>query len=353
MNTAASQGDASVGTDYTGEVSVILTVLNEGEGMAALLDAILAQSRVPDEIVIVDGGSRDGTVALLQHYSEKDSRIRLHVEPGMNIAQGRNLAIRLARGKIIAVTDGGCRPSGDWIEGLVKPLLEDSSLGAVAGAFTIDWQSRFEFYSGLLCLPKEAEKEETRLFFGRSSAFRRTLWEAVGGYPEWLYTAEDTLFALRARQLGFRVAYASGGTVYWRPRPSLRKLAKMFFLYGRGNGRIDLGSMKGSLFWLRYYGLLLVSLGAGARFPVAWLMSLAVAGHLYRILALPVLREVRLRTPDRDREFYVPLIVFTRNLTTNLGYLFGRWDCRSNPAFREKLAAYSSPAPGRSATGAS
>jgi glycosyltransferase involved in cell wall biosynthesis len=331
-------------------VSVILTVLNEGEGMATLLDALLSQSRLPDEIVVVDGGSRDGTLAALVEYARLYGRIRYFVEPGVNIAEGRNIAIARAIGGIIAVTDGGSRPEPQWLENLMSPLLADETIGAVAGAFVVEWRTRFEFYSGMLCQPSDQEREETRLFYGRSSAFRRNLWEAVGGYPEWLYTAEDTLFALRARQLGFRVAHAPGGTVHWRPRPTLRKLAKMFFLYGRGNGRIDQGSMKGSLYWLRYHGLLLVSLAAGVGFPVAWLISLAVAGHLYRIMSLPVLREVRRMIPDRDREFYVPIIVFTRNLSTNLGYLFGRWDCRCNPAFRENLAAYSGSAPSRSVT---
>jgi len=336
----------------TARVSVILTVLNEGEGMAALLDALLSQTRPPDEIVVVDGGSRDATVATLEEFARRDGRIRFFVEPGVNIARGRNIAIARAAGEIIAVTDGGCRPAPQWLESLAAPLLEKANFGAVAGSFAVEWRSRFEYYSGLLCQPKDYEREETRLFYGRSSAFRRSLWEVVGGYPEWLYTAEDTLFALRAKRLGFRVAYAPGGVVYWRPRPTLRKLAKMFFLYGRGNGRIDLGNMTGSLYWLRYHAILVVSLAVGVVFPISWLVSLAVAGYLYWIMALPVVREVRRQTTDRDREFYVPLIVFTRNLSSNLGYLFGRWDRRRDPSFRERLAAYENPAPGRNVIGA-
>lgn len=334
------------------DVTVILTVLNEGEGMAAILDALLSQTRQPDEVVVVDGGSRDGTMETLEEYARRDGRIRFFVEPGVNIARGRNIAIERATGGIIAVTDGGCRPAPDWLDRLVAPLLADETVGAVAGAFAVDWRSRFEFYSGLLCQPKDFEQEESRLFYGRSSAFRRELWEAVGGYPEWLYTAEDTLFALRARQLGYRVAYAPGGIVHWRPRPTLRKLAKMFFLYGRGNGRIDRGSMKGSLYWLRYYLLFFVSLAVGIALHPAWLVSLAATGYLYRIMVLPVLREARKQIPDRDREFYVPLIVFTRNLSTNLGYLLGRWDRLRNPAFQENLAAYTNQSPGRAVIGA-
>jgi len=52
-------------------VSVICTVLNEGESIRRLMDSLVAQSRQPDEIVIVDGGSRDNTVAVIQEYSDR------------------------------------------------------------------------------------------------------------------------------------------------------------------------------------------------------------------------------------------------------------------------------------------
>src|SRR3972149_6700460 len=50
-------------------VSLVATVLNESSSIAALLDSILAQERLPDEVVIVDGGSRDGTLEALRSYA--------------------------------------------------------------------------------------------------------------------------------------------------------------------------------------------------------------------------------------------------------------------------------------------
>jgi succinoglycan biosynthesis protein ExoA len=63
--------------------------------------------------------------------------------------------------------------------------------------------THLERYSGLLSLPDHTSKEQEGLFYGRCSAFRRKAWELVGGYPEWLYTAEDSLFALSAKQHDF------------------------------------------------------------------------------------------------------------------------------------------------------
>ena len=52
-------------------ISLIATVLNEGDSIRRLLDSILAQTRLPDDIVIVDGGSADDTVAILESYRDR------------------------------------------------------------------------------------------------------------------------------------------------------------------------------------------------------------------------------------------------------------------------------------------
>jgi glycosyltransferase involved in cell wall biosynthesis len=80
-----------------------------------VLDALAAQTRPPDEVVIADGGSRDSTLAILREYDEA-GRLPLRVieAPGANIAQGRNAAIRAASGEIIVSTDAGVHCEPDW-----------------------------------------------------------------------------------------------------------------------------------------------------------------------------------------------------------------------------------------------
>lgn len=324
------------------KVSVILTVLNEGPGMAELLDALLGQSTPPDEIVIVDGGSKDDTLALLQRYAQRDDRVRVHVEPGVNIARGRNLAIARATGDVLAVTDGGCRPDARWLEMLLQPLRDDPAVGAVGGRFVPVSEGRFEFYSGLMSVPDLAGESQRGMFYGRSSAFRRDVWARVGGYPEWLYTGEDTLFAIAVGRLpDCRIAYAPQSLLSWRPRPTLRKLTKMFYLYGRGNGRIAHGDLRGSFYWLRYHALLAVALLLSPWQP--WLLVLAgLAGwQLGRTLVAPNLRLVQ-GAPGvaTDRFIHVPLIALARNLATNLGYLRGWDELRRGADFKQKLEAY-------------
>ena len=105
-------------------VTVISTVLNEGEAIRRLLDSLLAQTRRPDEVVIVDGGSRDNTVAVIQEYAGR-LPLRVLVEPGANISRGRNVAIAAATGEVIASVDAGVWLEPQWLEKLVEPLMAD------------------------------------------------------------------------------------------------------------------------------------------------------------------------------------------------------------------------------------
>lgn len=322
------------------KVSVILTVLNEGQALVSLLDSLLSQSREADEIVIVDGGSTDTTHDILQEYANHNKTIMFYTMPGVNIARGRNIAISHATGNIIAVTDGGCLPDKDWLKEIVRPLIESDIYGAVAGTFKVDWQTRFEYFAGILSLPQHSSDDKTRMFYGRSSAFRKSTWEAAGGYPEWLYTAEDTLFAHRVLQLNYPVALADKSILAWRPRPTLRKLAKMFFLYGRGQGRINQINMKGTRFWLRNHAAWIVTLILGLYSPWIWILALFAFGYMYRILISPQMPAIRKLSNNYWRELYVPLIIITRNISTNIGNVVGAYEYSYHSHFREKLAAY-------------
>ena len=103
-------------------ISVIATVSNERNNIERLLESLADQTRRPDEVIICDGGSSDGTAEQITRYAQEKSErlpnLTLIVEPGANISRGRNLAIAAARGEIIAVTDAGVRLDARWLEWL-------------------------------------------------------------------------------------------------------------------------------------------------------------------------------------------------------------------------------------------
>lgn len=322
------------------KITLITTVLNDEEGIKVLFDALVHQSHQPDEIIVVDGGSNDNTVAIIETYLAQFAQLKILQSPKTNISQGRNLAIANASNSIIAVTDAGCRPDNNWLLEITKPLFENTNIDAVSGKVVPETNTHLEYYSGLLSLPDHSSKKQENLFYGRCSAFRRKVWEKVGGYPEWLYTAEDSLFALSAKQHDFCVIHNQDAIIYWRPRNSLRKIAKMFFLYGKGNGRIVWGDIKITLYWLRNHGLLWISLFFGFFYPAAWIASIIIALYLYKLITYPSIIKIRKIDSDWRREFFVPLITYIRNLSINLGYLSGFIEYKKNPLFKKQLDKY-------------
>lgn len=219
-------------------LSVIATVKNEAASIGALLDSLAAQTRLPDEIVVVDGGSTDATVTLLRQPGPLAERLRVIDAPGANISEGRNIAIRAARHDVILVTDAGVALPNDWVEHLAAPLEAEPTLAMVGGFFRSAPESLFEWALGATTLPQVQEVQpDTFMPSHRSVAYRRSAWQALGGYPEWLDYCEDLLFDMRLRQAGLRVAFEPRATVAFRPRASLRAFALQYFRYARGDGK--------------------------------------------------------------------------------------------------------------------
>jgi glycosyltransferase involved in cell wall biosynthesis len=315
-------------------VSVIMTVLNEGRSLRAALDSLAAQTRPPDEVIVCDGGSTDGTVAILKDYAAR-LPLSLIEAPGANISEGRNRAIRAAHGPLIAVTDGGVRCEPEWLEKLLAPLSRDAGAGegpgvrAVAGFFRSDPATIFEMALGATTLPEARDvNPQTYLPSSRSVAFLKSAWEAVGGYPEWLDYCEDVVFDLNMQKRFGPFTFAPDAIVHFRPRASLGSFARQYFLYARGDGKANLFPRQHAI---RYFTYLVVAplLVYAALTVNAWLWLAGLAAGL-AYLRVPLRRLWpklgALAWPQRLLAVaYIPLIRVTGDLAKMLGYPAGVW----------------------------
>ena len=319
-------------------VSLIATVLNEGDNIHHVFESIKRQTLQPDEIVIVDGGSQDNTCEIIRAYQEA-LPLRLLVENGSNISQGRNRAIAAARGDIIAVTDAGVRLADTWLEKITAPLREDPAISVVGGFFCADPQTPFEAALGATTLPLAGEIDPaTFLPSSRSIAFRKATAERIGAYPEWLDYCEDLIFDLRLRMDSGRFAFEPQALVYFRPRGSLRRFFRQYFLYARGDGKANLWFKR---HLLRYVAYLLLAPGiflAGALInPLLWALYIIFGAlYLYRPLRrLPVIMRRYPRTSLRVWLyciFMMPLIRLVGDVAKMLGYPLGwRWRRKNRP----------------------
>ena len=253
-------------------VAVVVTVLNEVATIADLLESLAAQTRPPDEVIIADGGSTDGTLDVLAAYDGPLPLRVIHV-PGANISEGRNVAIQATRASIIACTDAGVRLSSTWLEHLLAPWERTGdNPPAVAGFFLPAPQTTFELALAATTLPlREEIVPERFLPSSRSVAFRRETWERVGGYPEWLRYSEDIVFDLRVRSLVGDFVWAPEAVVFFRPRTTLRAYFRQYRNYAFGDGQADLWRLRHLIRYTTYLLVLpLLILGGWLVHPVLW-----------------------------------------------------------------------------------
>jgi len=225
------------------KTSLICTVINEEKTVRNLLDSILKQTRKPDEIVIVDGGSRDSTVKVLKEHSKGfPIPVKIIVADGANISQGRNIAIENAKWPVIVSTDGGTIHDRNWFKNIVKNIEDGYDVSA--GLFFPLPKTEFEEIVGRLFYPDMSKVPDDWPPSSRSAAFTKKIWKRAGGYPEELYTAEDAVFNHRLKAIGAKYKTARNAKSYWRPRPNFRKFVKQYFTYAKGNGESALAVAK-------------------------------------------------------------------------------------------------------------
>ena len=302
-------------------ISLISTLLNEAEDLDAMLAAIDGQTRPPDEVVIVDGGSTDGSVERLQAWAA--GRANTHVEriAGANISAGRNAAIRIAVGPVIAVTDAGCIMEPGWLEALERGFAE-SDADVVMGFYEPDPRSRFERIVACLNLPDASEVDPERFLpSSRSIAFTKSVWERAGGYPEWLRIGEDMYFNFKVIEERARRQFAPSAIVRWRLRPDLRSTLRQYYRYGEGDGRARMHPRRHALRFATYGAAAgLVALGPNG--PV--LLGL-LAGMVVRMW--PAYRRALRRLSPAEASLALlalPAIEVLVDLAKMAGYLSGR-----------------------------
>lgn len=309
-------------------VSVVCTVLDEEAGAVALVEGVGAQLRPGDELIVVDGGSRDATPQILAKLAVGRTDLRTISCPGTNISAGRNSGVAVAANPIVAFTDAGCTLTSGWLDGLRAPFGEQRPPGLVAGIPRVAARSALERAQAVSCYPDPDElvrpdllsRAYTRVLglgfdprtpFARTLAVRRSIFNDVGGFPSHLPWVEDGAFGLTVAERD-RCIVTRHAEVVWTQRPTLRATVRMYRNYGVGAARSG-----HRIFWSRDAARAVAYLGAAALTAAGARRWVAAAGLIY--ISLPTARAIRKR--DATAAVLVPVAMISKDVGKVYGEL--------------------------------
>ena len=313
-----------------GSVSVVATVLNEAGNIDDWLDGLLGQSRLPDELVIVDGGSSDDTVARIERRMDRSPFPVVVVSaPGANISQGRNIAIERATCDLIAVTDAGTIADREWLDRLIEPLL-DERCDVASGFFVPRLETAWQRALASTTLPDAGEIVPDRFLpSSRSVAFRRQWFDVGVRYPEWLDYCEDLIWDLSMQRAGARFVFVPDATVTFDVRPTPSAFVRQYYRYARGDGKAGLFAKRHVA---RYSTYLLLTITLARRRPVElFIAGVLGVGYIRTPIHRLIARDRRLGRRLAESITLIPLVAALRaigDLAKMAGYPVGliwRW----------------------------
>lgn len=291
--------------------------------MASLLGSLFSQSKFPDEIIVVDGGSTDNTVSEISSFkfpaSNSKTKIKLIFKKG-NRSVGRNEAIKNASSEIIVCSDAGCILDKNWVKNIIKPF-DNPKIDVVAGYYKGKAKTIFEkcLIPYVLVMPDKVNGDNF-LPATRSMAFKKSIWKKLGGFPEEFSNNEDYVFAKRLQNINARIAFEKNAIVIWIPRTNLRAAFIMFYRFAKGDAESRIFRPKVFLIFLRYI------VGISILFLFLILKSNLIINTLCLIFSAYILWSIIKNykyVRDVRAVFYLPLIQITSDVAVLMGTIMG------------------------------
>lgn len=304
-------------------ISFITTVFNEEGAIGVFLDSIYAQTVLPNEIIVVDGGSRDRTVDVLKKYQlrvkNKKMSFLFYIKKG-NRSVGRNEAIRRATGDVIVCSDSGNILDTNWVKNITEPFKK-KNVDVVAGYYEGIAENVFQ-----KCVIPYAlvmsDKVDPKNFLPatRSVAFTKVIWEKVGGFDESLSHNEDYAFARKLRDQKARIVFKKDAIVYWLPRNTLKQTYIMFLRFAYGDAEARIWRPKVALIFVRYLLLLILLISS-----VLWQSSVLL--ECFIVLIVLYIRWAIFKNYQYVKDvrafFWLPVLQFTADFAVMIGTSLG------------------------------
>ena len=201
------------------------------------MDALINnQNRIPDEIIVVNGGGENDCQETLEKWQKEFPQLKIIKTKNKNLAASRNVGLPHCKGDLILQTDDDARPFQNWIEEIVKAHKNNPDSGVVGGR-VID-ASRGNFLSkiaDIATFPNHKKVQKVRSVPGVNSSYKKEVIKMIGDYDETLFRGEDVDYNWRAIQSGWDVLYCPEIKVKHLHRPTWKGLFQQHFMYGRAH----------------------------------------------------------------------------------------------------------------------
>ena len=223
------------------KVSIIIPTKNNGDILEKCLASIQNLDYPKDkyEVIIVDGHSTDNTVEIAKKYGCK-----VVYENTGTIGGARNIGAKIAEGEYIVFTDSDCVVDKNWLKNLIKEF-KDEEIASVGGP-NITPEDDTEFAKCVGDVLKFLSNPGPRYGFDAdkvmeiyhnptcNSAYRKSIFQEVGGFNPKLITCDDEELDYRIREKGYKILFTPHAKVLHYRRPTWKKFAKMAWNYGLG-----------------------------------------------------------------------------------------------------------------------
>jgi glycosyltransferase involved in cell wall biosynthesis len=187
------------------------------------------------EVIVVDGGSKDGTLELLK--SKKSENISYYVEKKRGAGAARNLGIAKSKAQFIAFTDDDCLPEQNWLSELYASFPKDKKCAAVGGIVTFQENNVFSRYLEQVRAGRSIEFGGKSLHLATTNAlYRHSALLEVGSFDERMIIGEDLDLSKKIMKKGYYLKALDCAIVRHKDPKDLVAFYKKSWLHGTGIG---------------------------------------------------------------------------------------------------------------------
>jgi len=220
-------------------ISAVCPVLNEDQNIQELIDFFIQAEPKDKELILIDGGSNDRTVKIIEENAIKYPNIKLIHNPNKIVSYALNLAIPDCKGVYIVRLDGHSRYANDYFVAILKAFAKTGA-GIVGGPTRTQYKTLTqEAIAFAISHPAGigGSKVHDEFYEGYSDSvtfgsWKRDIFNITGLFDERLVRNQDDEFHYRAKSKGIKIYQSPDIKLYYSPRSSFSSLFKQYFQYG-------------------------------------------------------------------------------------------------------------------------